>query len=235
MYPGEGMMPGTPGAGAATAIQFVPAPNPGPWQPSAIPNGTIDGWAYDVTATADSTYRYRVRYKLKNPIFGMQNVATKPELIAQYILVGEDVNAWTAPIEIAPLTHIYLKALPQPSSQRVALTVFRWQAGKRHRTEVFVTPGDTIGKSEGEIDFRTHWTFVETRRDSASPNVYALLMNADGVLRRLDFDLDRATPLFKQLNEEVDGPPVAPPPVPGGYPGGPGGYPGGRPDGGMMP
>jgi hypothetical protein len=239
-------MPGMPAVGQPTQIPFTPAPNPGPWQPSAVPNGIIEGWAYDVTAAADSTYRYRVRYKLKNPIFGVQNVASNPALVGVFALTGEDPNGWTDPITIAPLTHIYLSALPQAgtgTTSRVALTVFRWQAGKRHRlTNYFVNPGDTIGKEDDGIDYRTHWTLVESRRDSSSTNAYALLMNADGVLKKLDYDADRATPLFAQLNAEVDGPPVAPPTAPGGYPGGypgggyPGGNPGGRgPDGGVMP
>ena len=99
-------------------------------------------------------------------------------------------------------------------------------------------PGDSIGNVVNGINYRTQWTLVEVRKDTASDQPYALLMNANGDLRRKDWDSDKNDPKQQELNTAVNGPadPNAPAPGPGGParpPGtGPGG--GGRP-GGMPP
>jgi hypothetical protein len=227
-----GMNPGVPTAATPITVIALPA---APFQPAAVPN-EIQGWAYDVTAIADSTYRYRIRYHILNPIFGAQNVAANNQLPQVFSIVGEDKTKWTDPIGIAPLTHIYLTQQATPSSSAVKFTVFRWQAGKQHRAQVIVAPGDSIGKVDGDIDYRTHWTLVEVRRDSSSDRPYALLMNADGVLKRLDYEVDSKSEEFAKLNAEVDGTtlnPGATPGAPTGMPPGatPGGRPGGRPGG----
>jgi hypothetical protein len=231
MNPGvdPGMNPGMNPGPTAVGTPIVVAPLPSaPFNPAEVPNGEVQGWAYDTTAAADSTYRYRIRYQVLNPIFGANNVAANPALAQAFSIVAEDKNQWSEPITIAPLTHIFLAARPTQSGSAVRFTVFRWQAGKRHRSATVVSPGDSIGRVEGEIDFRTNWTLVEVRLDSSSSNPYALLMNADGVLRKQDFNTDEKSPELIRLNFEVDGtmPPAAPGGIPGAAPGGPPGRPG---------
>ena len=211
---GDGGTGGDPGM-AGDATPAAPAPGqpitlpqvpPAPWDPRLAGNGLGDiyGVAYDVDARGDSTYRYRVRYFLANPLFQTNGVAANPQLATVFELVGEDPAKWTDPIEIAPRSYVFLAAQPLTGATSVRFEVYHWQDGKQHKVIQAVSTGDSIGKPESNIDYRTPWTFVEVRRDPSNNNVYALLMNSEGKERRSVFAVDQALPLRKRLATQVD-------------------------------
>src|SRR5436305_4339798 len=45
-------------------------------------------WAHDATVQPGKTYRYKVRYKIKNPIYHSGNVATDKTLADKYYIAG---------------------------------------------------------------------------------------------------------------------------------------------------
>lgn len=208
-YPGmgeEGMapeMPGVPTPGQPITLPPVPA---GPWNVDQAGTGLGDiyGVAYDTDARGDSSYRYRIRYYITNPLYNTKGVTQNPALAQEFELVGEDKDKWSDPIEIAPRSYVFLAAPPQANATNVRFTIYHWQNGRQHKTVASVGVGDSIGKVENDIDFRTPWTFVEARRDPSSNNVYALLMNSEGKLRRNIFQVDKDSPQQKKLSEQVD-------------------------------
>lgn len=217
--------PPTPGP----AIQLAPLPT-APFNPAEA-TGDIQGVAYDITGTTEATYRYRIRYLASNPIFGSQNVAEPQTLAQTFALVGEDANIWSTPVTIAPLTHIYVaQALNPAPNAIVKFNVYRWQAGRWHASTATAASGDSIGKVDNGIDYKTPWTVVEVRSDSSSPARHVLLMNADGSLRRQEFDRDNNSPEQARLKAQVEAANAA---VPGADPAAAPGATGGRVGGGM--
>lgn len=198
-----GENPAVPMPGQAITLPPVPT---APWNVTLAGTGLSDiyGVCYDVDARGDSTYRYRVRYSLANPIFNTQGVAANPQLVQQFELVGEDPTKWTDPIEIAPRSYVFLAAQPLTGATSVRFVIYHWQNGRQHKTIQAVGTGDSIGKPENEIDYRTPWTFVEVRRDPSNNNVFALLMNSEGKERRQVFAVDQASAQQKKLATQVD-------------------------------
>lgn len=196
-----GMDPGVPVPGQAIVIEAAPQ---APFNPVTL-GKDLHGVCYDVNARSDSTYRYRVRYSLANPLYQVAGVPMKnPADANQFAIVGEDPNVWTPPIEIAPRTYVFLASQPVAGSQSVRFTIFRWQDGREYRTVQSFGPGDSIGKVENGIDYRTPWTFVEVRRSASTNDVYAVLMNSEGRLRRNVFEVDKENPKQKQLQQQVE-------------------------------
>ncbi len=234
-YPGgEGGYPGAPPTGE---MNLPPVGNQ-----TFIPQAgmaDIQGYAFDLTAKAGSTYRYRIRYSIANPLFNAVAAGVNPQLAAVYELVREDPTKWTEAVTVKSNTHIFLQSTPNAAGNIVRFTIFHWQNGKWNRANQTFSPGDSIGKPDGDVDYRSNFTLVEVRKDSTSEHAYVLVMNDDGSTQKRDYDADKDSQEFKDLTLAVDGPP-APPTAPegggypGGYPGGGypgGGYPGGGPGG----
>jgi hypothetical protein len=169
-----------------------------------------------------------------NPLFNANAAGVGADVAAVYEIFGEDKTKWTEPVTVKSNNHIYLQAVPTAGANLVRFTLFRWQNGKWNRANQTFSPGESIGKLEGDVDYRSNYTLVEVRRDSTSDRAYALLMADNGSIEKRDFDLDSATKQFKDLNYAIDGPPV--PVAPTGREGMPGGgYPGGYPGAGGIP
>lgn len=228
-YPGEGGVPGAPGM-VDTSVppignqQFVPQ--------AGIPD--IQGYAFDVTAKPGATYRYRIRYAIANPMFNANAPGVGPNLAQQFDIVSDDPSRWTEPVTVKSNTHVFLQNVP-PNANNVRFTLFHWQNGKWNRANQTFNPGDSIGKLDGEVDYRSNLTLVDVRRDSTSDRAYAILMSDDGSISKRDYDSDKDSQEFKDLTLAVDGPPqqAMPPGGPGGMPGG--GFPGGGFPGGGFP
>src|SRR5439155_25860540 len=152
---GEGMDPGMgPGPGEGGIEGFAPPPpnpsvigayplpqgefDPRAWIDPKNPNniGYLVGWAHDATAQPGKTYRYKIRYKMKNPIFGTTNVA-KDQKPAQYFALVSPDSARTTEVHIPSLTSFFVATVFGDSAR---VEVYRWQTGETHREQFTVRP-----------------------------------------------------------------------------------------------
>lgn len=215
-FPGGEFGPGQPG-GPGNALQFQPPPA-APFDIGVVPD--ITGWAWDETAQPGATYRYRVIYRILNPVYNQPNLVANPAIAAQPFIVGED-ETWSDPIEVPRLTHVFLAANPSLTTG-ASIAVYRWENGRRHRDIANYLPGDPVGKSGGEVDYSTGYVVVDIRR-LPSGRFGVVLMNPQGQIETRDFNVEQSDELRTRLENEVNGP-VAPPVAPGfpgGMPGGP--------------
>jgi hypothetical protein len=165
--------------------------------------GAIRGWAWDVNANPGETYRYRVTYALRNPMFGTKGIAAadKPELQSTLSLFSlAEQTTWSPPITVEPLTYFFMTGA---SSAQAKFTVFRWQNGKWQSQDFDALAGDPIGVTDPEgIDFGTGRTLVDVRIDPGTNETYALLVDSEGRFTRRSVK-DTALPKLKELEDEV--------------------------------
>lgn len=211
LYPGEGELlpedgfmpsaPGIPGRQDGPAAPSMPGLVAGQFIPSEVKE-PIGGWAFDTTAEPGETYRYRVTYAIKNPLFMEPDVAGGPEL-ATMMAAWSDIEeaAWGTDVRVEPLNYFYMTNA-SPDGQEVQFKVFRWQQGKWQSETFKVRPGDRVGQPTGDIDYRTGSTLVDVRRDPGTNKVFALLVDDQGRFVRRTND-DRNEDQFRQLENAV--------------------------------
>lgn len=216
-YPGmPGMPPGMPGMPGMTPGMNQPRQplNPNLPPPPQIPTGpfnpaqqpTITVWTHDDSVQPGKTYRYKMRYAVKNPIYKVTPVAKNPK-DADVFALYSDFSDFSQTISIPPLTNFFVKANFM-NSPTVSFDVFTWSDGEEHKTTVKVGPGDEIGGVENNIDYSTGWTLVDVRQDVRG-DTYVLLVDARGNLTRRDFRSDQANPHYQELQQAVEAAKVA--------------------------
>ena len=207
-----------PAGGAGQALQ-VPPPPQAPFDPSQQLD--VSGWLFDTTAEPNATYRYKVVYRVKNPLYDTRNIAANPDVEkALWIESPRDDNSeasWGQPVTVQPLTYLYLAGTVRPNASGVKFSVYRRYQGQEKAKEFSVDIGDPIGVDESGAgpDYRTGYTLVDLRsgpdRDS-----YALLMDANGRVIARRYETDRNDPKKQQLQQEVDQNNAAASPAAGG-------------------
>jgi hypothetical protein len=185
---------------APAAFAQFPLPPTGEYDPRTAPDPTI-GWATDDTVEPGKSYHYKVRYKIKNPVFQTINVAQPKNLAGVFAITSPD-SGWTEPVSIPPLTRFFVASL---FNNKVSLEIFRWQNGQLHSTKVNVSPGDMIAyKDPSGIDYSTGWTLVDITVDPGRNN-RPLIIVADpsGKLVRRDFESDSNDPEFQKMKSLI--------------------------------
>jgi hypothetical protein len=190
--------PTTPEAPAAPVqIQAAPALPPGQFMPASL-TADIVGWAYDDSVVPGHTYRYRVVYKIQNPIWQTVHIAKDPKLTQQFALssadAGESKFVWTKKIDVPSLTKFFLADNVSGSDDRaVHIWVVKWQAGKEKR-HLFddVMPGDYVGRKGADGDFVTGCVLVDVQPEENNRGAYILTMDDRGNLIRNDWKVDQA-------------------------------------------
>lgn len=198
---GIGGQPGQPQPEAPAAGQY-PAP-PGEFDPSKSQGQDIIGWAHDDTCEAGKTYRYRVTYKIKSPVWNTQNM-TKPPELANVFWAESDKNKteWGQPVKVESLSHFWV-VRPSFKGESAQVQVFRFIGGQL-RTKVFdVAPGDAVGAPDGDVDYGTGWTMVDMPSDARGDR-YVLLMDPHGRLQARDFRADQADPKYKEMLQQAN-------------------------------
>jgi hypothetical protein len=186
----------------AVFAQF-PLPPAGEFDPRMAPDPTI-GWAHDDTVEPGKSYRYKVRYKVKNPVFQIFNVA-QPKSLSEVFAITSPDSGWSEPVSIAPLTRFFVASL---FNNKVALEIFRWQNGQLHSTRVNVAPGDMIAyKDPTGIDYTTGWTLVDITVDPGRDNQPMIIVaDPSGKLSRRDFKSDSNDPEFQKMRTLITAP-----------------------------
>jgi hypothetical protein len=172
-----------------------------PGTTSNLPN--IDVWAHDDTVKAGKTYRYRMTYKMRNPIYGGQNVAVDQKLSETFAITSKP-SEWSTPVHIPELVNYFVQSSKSLNSNTVRFDVFRWDKGQQKQETFTVGPGDIVGGTKNGVDFSTSWTLVDFRFDDRQNDTQILLMNnVDGQLIARSYKADRDDALYKGLLEQV--------------------------------
>jgi hypothetical protein len=221
-YPGRGY----PNGGRPFNPEFGGGFNPNQMQMGngQMPQGAIDPfnlttdmliWATDETAQPGQTYRYRLVYKLKNPVFGITNLAPPP-MVNQFVIASQPSD-WSPPVVAPPVTKFWVASV---NGSRTALDVFRYNNGVWTPTKnMQVNPGDQVPG--------TNLTLVDVRTAEPRKEKYVLLTSDTGDMLRRDANADISDPDHQaMLTPNPNGPNGGPPP-PDTVP--PNSRPGGRP------
>lgn len=221
-----GMMPGGQMPGQPLQPGQLPAGLFNPSQPGVA--GNFQGWLFDETALPSHTYRYKVRYALRNPVFGAQNVCdpAQPLLNQTYAIWSEpdpvaiNSEGWSNDITVPPMSKFFVKPWGGGSPNSISIEVFRWTKGIWKPETFTVAMGDLVGKSLSNLDFGTGYTLVDARTDDRGSNnrrVVAILLAPDGSLVMRDPATDQKSPERAEL--VVPANPITPN-GPTGFPGG---------------
>jgi hypothetical protein len=195
------LMPGAQPPPGAPPQQPLPQPAPIPQGMMVPPPGDLVGWAHDATVQPGKTYRYRVRYHLKNPVWN-SNVAAK-NLASQFDIVSPESN-WTTDIHIPLQTQFFVTSVSPAAPPTATVDVFRWQDGVLRFSSFRVAPGDLVGKAMNNVDYATGFTVVDVRPGGGANNdPYVVLMDAEGNLLRRDFKADANNPDFARLKQQA--------------------------------
>jgi hypothetical protein len=164
---------------------------------------TITGWLHDDSVRAGKTYRYSVRYSIKNPIFATANVSTDPKL-AEVFAIHSPVGEWSEAITIRQLTRFFIAGNWAPGSNTVRFEVFTWAQGGWTSKVFPASPGDQIGGTDTAADYSTGWTVVDLRSDLRNPgDTYVLLLDPAGKVVRRDFRSDQSNLEFQKLRQDI--------------------------------
>jgi len=201
---------GWPPTGQAPGVARPPAMGGAPRVQGELPTGMFDPrdlqfitvWAHDESAVPGRTYRYRVRYVLRSPIY-RSNLVEKADLAKEYALV----SAWSDPtddVTVPARTNYFVFSGVRPNRPVIGMEIFTRHEGKVVSKVFEVSPGDQVGGSDGDIDFTTGWVVVDFRRDLKSDEIYVLLVDQNGNLDRRDFRTDQNKQQYRDLKQERD-------------------------------
>lgn len=167
--------------------------------------------AHDVTVQAGKTYRYRLRYHLRNPLFGSIEKGLKSG-VADKLVISSEPSDWskeyTVPARIEFWVNKVNERLGNPED--VEFEVFVAKPGLWKREVIKVAPGDQIAKGTDN----SGWALVDVRKNRN--NKYEIVLtDANGVLQERDLQNDIDDP---KRHERAGVQPGVPGAVPeGGY------------------
>lgn len=208
--------------GAAGTGQF--ATNPllsGPFNPIDAAEGRVAGgggegnvaagtavkeitfFSHDVNVEPGKTYRYRVRYSLKNPIFLTKGINDK---LADQFVISSTWSDWQE-VTIPSDTQFYFasqKQAIQGGVLWVTVDVFKRVKGQWTKETFQLTPGDSIGQARGGVDFDTGFTVVDLRKDIR--DVRIIYTDPRGELRQISLQEHLNDPQRKKLLDMINAP-----------------------------
>lgn len=200
-------------------------------------------WAHDVTVQPGQTYRYRVRYRVINPLFNKEEQLVAP--LKPKAMELEEVSApsaWTTPVAIEPPLRYFVEDV-KPETSTVTWGVYRIYNGYRIHKQFATRPGDPIGRTtevevkddqgqpagKAEVDLSVPHLLVDLKtppRQAGAigvrgPMTVLVADLSEGRVTMRDPATDRDDPDRVRLFNEASGAlNVVPGAVPGGLPGG---------------
>ncbi|HEX8521595.1 MAG TPA: hypothetical protein VF669_05005 [Tepidisphaeraceae bacterium] len=181
-------------------------------------------WGHDIHVTPGKSYKYKMRYRIRNPLFGVINVAKNPAFAQQFAIVSPD-SEWSKIIVVPAKTNFFVARNIGPNADKVAFDVFKWEEGIQHQATFIIAPGDMLGGQNSNVDYTTDWTLVGFQQDPRTQDVQILLVDKEGSLMTRSAKQDQNNDLYKRLKELVraaqptagaGGAPTGLPAVPGG-------------------
>jgi hypothetical protein len=193
----------------------------GPFDPTRVPldaKGNVPDlqvWAYDDTAVPGKTYRYRIKIKLKNPIFHTFGLAAKgKETLADQFTIESEWSAWkevTAPRTTEFFFATSRRPIGGKTVTQVVADVFKHEKGEWSKETFVLAPGDAVGGLKGTVDYSTGNTIVDFRLDTREKDVQILIADESGNVEPRSLESDANDPWYKTLQEKVARPGAAPP------------------------
>jgi hypothetical protein len=216
MQPNPNLAPGGPG----DLSTLFPIPT-GDFDPNALTND-ITGWAHDTSVVPGHTYRYMIKYAIKNPIWQTNAGKNNPTLRTIFQINSPD-GVWGDPVNVASTTNFFVYANSRQGALTARFKVFKWENGSERSHTFEVAPGDLIGGQDQGVDYATGWTVVDLRFDDPKnpESMTVLVMDPNGNISRRDYRTDQAKKEYQDLNAQVTAASVAA--TPGGPAAGPGG------------
>jgi hypothetical protein len=155
--------------------------------------GPIRIIAHDDTVEPGKTYRYKLRYKLFNPVY--RGTAAPPELTKVFALKATD-TAWTPKFTMRSKVEFFLASTGR---EKAVIETFQFKDGQMRKSSLQnLVPGDVITG--------TGWSLVDT--GGAGDKAYALLMDDNGQVVRREPKADRESDRYDELNFEATQPPA---------------------------
>lgn len=209
--PGSGMMPGDlmPNERPDRGPFEMSERPPGAFPPGAVPPGPgapalggfvpaagmqdIQIFAHDDSAEPGKSYRYRIRYRLRNPLFNTRGMAN-PQTLADQFEVISPFSAWTTKVSTFETTNFAVAGGVRRDQGRADFNIYRWQAGRWNKTKVTRSPGDAI--TDGTLD--TGATFIDIRAGDRED--YLLIAMPDGKIIVRSYQVDMQNPEIQKLN-----------------------------------
>lgn len=114
-----------------------------------LDNNDVKIWAHDIDVKPGSSYIYRMRVVINNPLYGQRArlhedqrpLATQPELASAW-------SGWSEPVEVDPRAHFFVTSASEgdqagagPSAQ---VEVFGFYYGYWRRARISLQPGDSV-------------------------------------------------------------------------------------------
>lgn len=180
---------------------------------------TLRVWAADPSMRPGKTYRYKLLVSVINPLYAVPRLAPDQLEANQHraaILPTQaeiDSMPWIGPIKVEPKSQFLFTAGREGGAR---IEIYRRHKGEIRMQEFDGAPGDSIGsilKIEDEVGDIEEIQMgvgavlvdVEKRRDLfTNRTVYAMIyMDAKGnIFERID-DLDKSSPIRRELQEEL--------------------------------
>lgn len=163
-------------------------------------------WFIDDTVQPGQKYRYRIRFRIFNPLFRLG-------LTLQDSKAKNEPWALSKPV-ISPVVNIgtgrYVFLTHGMGSGRNSATfrIYQWQHGAWFRDEQSYAPGEQIGRvrtvpmSDKPINFETGYTVVSVEANG-NGDVRAVLQGPNGDLVVRDSSLDQSDPQREKLDTEI--------------------------------
>ncbi len=183
----------TLGATGAPAADLTPV-EPGEFDPAQTPDAQII--IHDTSVKPSHTYRYRVAYAIKNPLFNYNIGAEKDRSV---LAVWSQPGVWTNEITTPSRYTFFVKRvdrnLKDESLSTATFDLFGKVEGKlKPILNQAVNSGGAIGQ--------TGWTVVDIRFDPRLKfpnNRYVLVADPNGKVYRRDEDHDKQNPDYDNL------------------------------------
>lgn len=241
-------VPGTPGAiqpsfaGGSDASGAGPVPGVGDpdgvFYPQVIQQAAINQGlkdlptnvlVHDITVQPGKTYRYKIRYHIRNPLFNVERV--KPEFKNKLVLTSA-WSDWSTDYTVPARVEFWVNAVNVPrlgviESVDFDVVVADPTAGWKPE-KVKAMPGDQIAKGTGD----SGWSLVDVRPMKDGKNYEIILADVNGTVQRRELQKDIDDPKRRERVGVPEQPPVVPglgagpdsgiPPVRPGRPGAPG-------------
>jgi hypothetical protein len=153
-------------------------------------------WAHDDSVQPDHTYRYKLRYHLKNPLFRYNTPDPK---VARQFSIASAEGEWSQPVYVPPTVYIFLAGGFMTSGGQAKFDTLRWQDGVWTKRTFTASPGDQVGNSDGSDN--TGWTLVDTRLDLITREPKVILADAAGNLTVRSLRVDQS--LIIQTQKDI--------------------------------
>lgn len=222
--PAMPLNPATPSLNSDGQIQSQNAALTGPFDPTRLPLDLkgmppeILMWAHDDTAQAGKTYRYRLRVKMKNPLYHVFGVAANEADTAKLALESpwSDWKEVTAPRTTEFFFAQTHQSLIAKTVTSVTVEVFRHEKGQWMKETFTVSPGDGIGAVKTtvdnttglktNVDFSTGMTLVDLRPEARDKDLRILVSDNVGNLTTINYQAQLNDPWYKELQGKINKP-----------------------------